>query len=175
MNIYIILSIVVTLVAIISLITIISLNKLKKYKEIMNKAENNIENCLEKKLDLIIAINTEVKKVVTEKDYLKDYITIKDLIISNIEKDIKLDEATTLIYKLLNDYTKLNSSQKLKKEIEELKHNNEKLISSKNIFNKNALISNNLIKNFPNNIFAKIFNYKIRSYYNNKAEGQDNF
>ena len=48
--------------------------------------EKQYNKALNTKLDLIIAINSEVKKVTNKKDYLKDYISIRDLIITNIEK-----------------------------------------------------------------------------------------
>lgn len=175
MNIYIVILVVVVIIAILSLITFISLNKLKGYKEKMDIAEKNIDSCLDKKLELIISINGDIKKIITEKDYLKDYVGIKDLIMTNIEKDIKLNEAYSLINKLIVDNDKLSKNDKVNKKMAELRKNDEKLVSSKNLFNKAALVSNNTIKTFPNNIVSKLFNYKIRSYYNNKAEDVDNF
>lgn len=175
MNIYIVILVVVAIIAILSLITFISLNKLKGYKEKMDIAEKNIDSCLDKKLELIISINGDIKKIITEKDYLKDYVGIKDLIMTNIEKDIKLNEAYSLINKLIVDNDKLSKNDKVNKKMAELRKNDEKLVSSKNLFNKAALVSNNTIKTFPNNIVSKLFNYKIRSYYNNKAEDVDNF
>ena len=44
------------------------------------------------------------------------------------------------------------------------------------MFNQNAILSNQLIKNFPNNIIAKIAKFKIRSFYtNNKTDGEETF
>ena len=176
MNIYIFILVVVAIIAILTLITFISLNKLKKYKEKMDIAEKNIDSCLEKKLELIININSDIKKIITDKDYLKDYVGIKDLMMTNTQKDIKLNEAYNLINKVIIDYDKLSKNEKFNKKIMELRRNDEKLVSSKILFNKAALESNNIIKTFPNNIIAKLFNYKIRSYYNNnKTEDMDNF
>ena len=176
MNIYIVILVIVAILAILSLITLISISKLKGYKEKMDIAEKTIDACLDKKVDLVISINGEIKKLVDEKDYLKDYVCIKDLMMTNIEKDIKLNEASVMINKLMTDYDKLSKNEKLNKQITELRKNDEKLVSAKNMFNKAALLSNNLIKTFPNNIISKLFNYKIRSYYNNnKTEDMDNF
>lgn len=175
MNIYIVILVIVAILSILILITFISLNKLKGYKEKMVIAEKNIDTCLDKKLELIISINGDIKKIISEKDYLKDYVGIKDLIMTNIEKDIKLSEAYTLLNKLILDNDKMIKSEKISKKMAELRRNDEKLVSSKNLFNKAALVSNNTIKTFPNNIIAKLFNYKIKSYYNNKTEDMDNF
>jgi LemA protein len=166
---------IIAIISIVVLITFISLNKLKKYNERILIAEKNIDSNLEVKLNSIITINNELKKGNDEKDYLKEYIQIKDSLITNIEKDIKLDEAEKLINKLLIDNTKLSSSNKIKKQLVELRKTNEKIVSSKNMYNKNALLNNNLIKTFPTNIIAKIFKYKIISYYNNKTDDKDNF
>lgn len=160
------------IIAVIALIFFMSLNKLKKYKEKMDKAESIIDEELNKKLELIIKINGEVKKVTGKKDYLKDYIS-KDFIITNIEKDIKLDEAVKLINDLMLDFSELNKDKNFIKNINDLKSINEVLVSAKNMFNQNAIESNKIIKVFPNNIVAKIANIKIRSFYNYKNENEE--
>jgi len=167
MNIYLILLILFMLIAILALLYFSGYNKLKKYKERMDKAENLIDINLNKKLDLIININGEVKKVTGKKDYLKDYISIRDLIIQNIEKDLKLEEAEKLINDLMNDFTELNNDKNFKKFIKELRELDEILTSAKNMFNQNAVLSNQIIKTFPNNLIAKTAKFRIRSFYNN--------
>lgn len=175
MNIYILILIIVAFISILALIIYSSIIKLKDYKERMDKANITIEENLEKKLNAIITINGDIKKS-TDKDYLKDYINIKDLIMTNIEKDSRLNEASKLIYKLIMDNQKLGTSEKIKKQLNELRTIDEVLTSSKNIYNKCALLSNNALKTFPYNIVGKLFNYKIRSYYiNNKTDDGDSF
>ena len=120
---------IIAIISIVVLITFISLNKLKKYNERILIAEKNIDSNLEVKLNSIITINNELKKGNDEKDYLKEYIQIKDSLITNIEKDIKLDEAEKLINKLLIDNTKLSSSTKIKKQLVELRKTNEKILN----------------------------------------------
>lgn len=176
MNIYIILLIIFAILAILALIYYSSYTKLKNYKEKMEKAENIIDINLTKKLELIITINGEVKKVTGKKDYLKDYVSIRDLIITNIEKDLKLDEAVKLINDLVIDFNELNNDSEFKKIIKNLREIDEVLISAKNVFNQNAVLSNQLIKTFPNNLIAKISKFKFRSFYNNnKTEDTETF
>lgn len=176
MNLYILLLIIFAVAAILALLYFSGYSKLKKYKEKMDKAEQIIEANLEKKLELIISINTEVKKVTGKKDYLKDYISIKELIITNIEKDLKLEEAVKLINELMLDFTELNNDEDFINNLNALRKTDEILVSAKNLFNQNAVYSNQLIKNFPNNIIAKIANFKIRSFYtNNKTDDQETF
>ena len=167
MNIYLILLIVFALIAIIALLYFSGHSKLKKYKEKMLKAENIIDENLNQKLNLIITINGEVKKVTGKKDYLKDYVSIQNLIITNIEKDLKLDEAVKLINDLMVDFTELNNDTEFNELMKKLREIDEVLTSAKNMFNQNAVQSNQLIKTFPNNIIAKVGKFKIRSFYNN--------
>lgn len=176
MNIYLILLIIFMLIAIAALLYFSGYTKLKKYKEKMDKAESIIDSNLNKKLDLVININAEVKKVTGKKDYLKDYISIRDLIIQNIEKDLKLEEAEKLINDLMNDFTELNTDKEFNKLIKQLRETDEVLTSAKNMFNQNAVLSNQLIKAFPNNIVAKIAKFRIRSFYsNNKTDDNETF
>lgn len=175
MNIYFIILIIFTIVAIFFLLYMSGYNKLKKYKEKMDKAESIIDSNLNKKLDIIISMNSAVKKVTGKKDYLKDYISIRDLIITNIEKDLKLEEAEKLLGDLMTDFTELNTDVEFKKLIKKLRETDELLISAKNLFNQNAVNSNQLIKTFPNNIVAKIAKFKIRSFYNNKTDDNESF
>ena len=163
------------IVATIALIFFNSLGKLKQYKEKMDNAETIIDENLNKKLDLIIAANGDVKKVTGKKDYLKEYISLRDFIITNMEKDLKLTEAYKLIIDLTNDFNELRKDENFVKNIEELKRIDEILTSAKNIYNQNAINSNKLIKVFPNNIIAKISKIKIRCYYDNKTDSEETF
>lgn len=175
MNFWFIVVFIIMIIAIIALIFFSSYSKLKQYKEKMDNAESIIDENLNKKLDLIIAINGLVKKVTGKKDYLKEYVSIRDLIITNIEKDLKLDEAVKLINDLKVDFQELNNDDEFLKNINRLREVNEVLVSAKNVFNQNAIISNKIIKTFPNNLVAKISKFKIRSFYNNKTEDGETF
>ena len=177
MNSIMIIVLIITIIAIFALIYFSSLTRLKEYKERMDRAENIIDANLNKKLDLIISLNGEVKKVTGKKDYLKDYVSIRDLIITNNEKDFKLDEAVKLINDLTNDYEELSNDKEFNKKMQNLREIDELLVSAKNTFNQNALKSNQLIKTIPYNIIAKIAKMRIRSFYstNNKTDSEEVF
>ena len=176
MKFYIILAIIIMILAILVFTYFVCVTKLKKYQEKMNKAEEIIDENLNKKLDLVITLNGTIKKVTGKKDYLKDYISIRDLIITNIEKDMKLNDAIKLINELTSDYSDLNSDKEFMKTFKTIKELDEVLVSAKNLFNQNAVHSNQLIKSFPYNIVAKIAKYRIRGFYTtNKTDDGDNF
>ncbi len=175
MNIYIIIAIVFVILSIIVLVFTIGYTNLKKNKEKMDKAEEIIDLNLNKKIDIIMAINNSIKKVTGKKDYLKEYMVVKDAIITNIEKDLKLEEAVRLINELSKDFTAINSDKEFIKNYQALREVDEILVAAKNLFNKNALESNQLLKSFPYSLISKITNFKIRSYYStiNKTDDEN--
>lgn len=164
--------ILILIISVLLLIYFIGINRLKNYKEKMIKAENIINENLIKKQDIIININTNIKKLNDKKDYLKDYLN-KDEEISNIEKDFKLDEANNLINNLAYDFKKLAKDSDFNKKLQSLREINESLVAAKNIYNDNAILNNKLIKQFPYNIIAKITNYQVITLYNNNKTDEE--
>lgn len=176
MDFYIALAVIVMIIAILVFTYFACITNLNKYQEKIDKAEVIIEENLNKKLDLVNNLNNTIKKVTGKKDYLKDYTSIKNLNITNIEKDMKLNEGIKLIDELTSDYRDLNKDKEFMKTFNSLREIDEALVSAKNLFNKNAIKSNQLIKKFPYNIVSKIAKYRIRSFYTtNKTDDGDNF
>ncbi len=173
MNLFLIIIVIVAIIGALLLLYFTSVSKLNQYKERMKKAESIIEENLEKKQSIIININTSIKKVTGKKDYLKEFIAPDNFINSNIEKDLKLDEAVKLINELNSDFNDLNKDNEFNKYMKNLREIDEVLTGAKNMFNQNAVTSNGLLKTFPYNVISKISNYKIRSYYNNKTDDGD--
>ncbi len=171
MNGLLIILVIIALGAGLALIYFSCTSKLSQFKDRMVKAEEIIEENLEKKQKVIVNINGIIQKITSKKEYLKEYISTDDMIISNIEKDLKLDEAIKLINELSSDYDELNKDTEFNKAIKNLREIDETLTSAKNLFNQNALKSNTLLKNIPYNIIGKISKHKPRSYYNtNKTD-----
>lgn len=142
-------------------------NNLVNYKLKIEKAEGIIDESLRNKYDIINKLNLTIKKVIPKKDYLKEYIELKDKKISNYELDRKLIEAYNIIIDLKNDYQELDTKE-FNKEIKEMDKINETLISCKNYYNKNTGELNQIIRKFPTNIVAHIHNYKIKPFFDGK-------
>lgn len=142
-------------------------NKLATYKLKIEKAEGIIDESLRQKYDLITKLNIAIKKVVTKKDYLKEYIDLKDKRISNYELDRKLTEAFNLILEVKGDYKELDTKE-FNKNIREIDRINETLTSCKVYYNKNTSELNELIRKIPTNIVAKINGYKIKPFFDGK-------
>lgn len=151
----------------IAIFYVITYNNLVNYKIKIEKAEGIIDESLRQKYDLIAKMNLAIKKVVTKKDYLKDYIDLKDKRISNYELDRKLTEAMNIILEVKNDFEELNTKE-FNSDLKEVNVINETLISCKNYYNKNTTELNQLIRKFPSNIVAKIHRYKIKPFFDGK-------
>ena len=157
----------IIIVGIIAIAYVITYNNLVNYKIKIEKAEGIIDENLRQKYDLIVKMNIAIKKVVTKKDYLKDYIDLKDKRISNYELDRKLTEAMNIILEVKNDYNELDNKE-FNNELKEINIINETLTSCKTYYNKNTTEFNQIIRKFPSNIVAKIHRYKIKPFFDGK-------
>ena len=158
---------IIIIISIIALIYVITYNNLVNYKIKIEKAEGIIDENLRQKYDLIAKLNIAIKKVVTKKDYLKEYIDLKDKRISNYELDRKLTEAMNIILEVKNDHSELDTKE-FNKDLKEIERINETLISCKTYYNKNTTELNQIIRKFPSNIIAKIHHYKIKPFFDGK-------
>lgn len=167
MNTVSIILLIIIIISIIALVYVITYNNLVNYKIKIEKAEGIIDENLRQKYDLIAKLNIAIKKVVTKKDYLKEYIDLKDKRISNYELDRKLTEAMNIILEVKNDHSELDTKE-FNKDLKEIERINETLISCKTYYNKNTTELNQIIRKFPSNIVAKIHRYKIKPFFDGK-------
>ena len=165
---------IVIAVSILAIIYINSYNDLQYLKTKIEQAEAVIDDSLRKKYDLIVKANTIVKKELkSKKEFFKDLKTLKDLKISNFDFDRKLIEYQNTLNDLISDHEKLINNHDLSNIIYDIKSEDERLISSKDYYNKNTTESNHLIRKFPSLIIAKILHYKIRPYFDGKNMQDD--
>jgi len=161
--------ILIILGSIIGIIYVNSYNKLQYLRTKIEQSENIIDESLRNKYDMIVKINALIKKVIKEKkDYLKDYVNLKNHKITNFDLDRKLIEAVNIINELQNDYSKINDNEEIKSLLNEIKTTDEKLSAVKNYYNKNISLCNQLIRKFPSLIVAKIHNFKIKPFFDGK-------
>lgn len=146
---------------------VITYNTIITYKLKIEKAEGIIDEALRKKYDTITQANGLIKKVITKKDYLKEFMELKDKRISNYDLDRKLTEAYNLILELKNDHSELDTKE-FNKFIKEINQINEELVSCKNYYNKNTSELNKIIQKIPTNIVAKINRCKIKPFFDGK-------
>lgn len=155
------------IIGILAILYAVTYNNLITYKLKIEKAEGIIDESLRQKYDNIAKLNVMIKKVITKKDYLKEYIDLKDKRISNYELDRKLTEAENIIFEVKNDYSELDNKD-FNKELRDINRINENLISGKNYYNRNTSELNKIIRTFPTNIVAKIHRFKIKPFFDGK-------
>lgn len=161
--------IIVIIIGILGIIYINYYNKLQFLKTKIEQAENIADESLRNKYDLIVKINSLIKKALkTKKDYLKECINLKDKKISNFELDRELVEALTIIDTLISDHEKLENNHDLQDILFEIKNIDEKLSAAKTYYNKNTTEANELIRTFPCVVIAKIHKFKTRPYFDGK-------
>ena len=158
---------IIIIIGVLALIYVMTYNNLVNYKIKIEKAEGIIDENLRRKYDLIAKMNIAIKKVVNKKDYLKEYIELKDKRISNYELDRKLTEAMNIILEVKNDYGELDTKE-FNNDLKEINAINETLTSCKTYYNKNTTELNQIIRKFPSNIVAKIHRYKIKPFFDGK-------
>ncbi len=162
----------IIIIATLAIIYINTYNKLQYYKIRIEISENTIDENLRKKYDLICELNTEIKAITKEKDYLKEFIELKNKKLTNYESDRKLIEAIILIKELKNDYNELNSKE-FNFIFNKIKKIDQELIAAKNFYNKFTAELNIIIRKFPTNLIARNHKFKIKPYFDNKNM-QDN-
>lgn len=149
-------------------------NKLQYLKTKIEQSENIIDDSLRAKYDMIVKINIIVKKVIkNKKEYLKEYVNLKNHKISNFDLDRKLVEAMNVIYELRNDFTNLEKEEEFNQLLREIKTTDERLSAVKNYYNKNTNSCNELIRKFPSMVIAKIHKFKIKPFFDGKDMQDD--
>lgn len=169
MNIATIFLTIIIILGVLGIIYVNAYNKLQYLKTKVEQAENIADESLRNKYDNIVKINTVIQKnLKSKKEYLKDYINLKDKKISNFELDRELVEAMTIIKTLINDYDKLENNHEIQDILYEIKNIDEKLSAAKTYYNKNTTESNELIRKFPSVVVAKIHKFKTKPYFDGK-------
>lgn len=161
--------IIIIILGIIGIVYINAYNKLQFLKTKIEQAENIADESLRAKYDNIVKINGIIKKTLkSKKDYLKEYIDLKDKKISNFELDRELIEAMSTIESLINDHEKLENNHDIQEIIYEIKNIDEKLAAAKTYYNKNTTESNQIIRTFPSVLVAKVHKLKTKPYFDGK-------
>ena len=161
--------IIIIILGVLGIIYINSYNKLQFLKTKVEQAENIADESLRQKYDVIGKINIIIKKEIKgKKDYLKEFIDLKEKKISNFELDRKLVEAVNIINSLVSDNDALSKNHDLQDMLYEIKNIDEKLSAAKTYYNKNTTESNAIIRKFPSVVVAKIHKIKTKPYFDGK-------
>lgn len=165
----IILLILVIILGILGIIYIVNYNKMQYLKTKIEQSEGLIDETLRERYDLLVRANDIIKNTLNDdKDYLKEYINLKNKNITNFEMDRLLRKAFIVLNKYKDDYKELQNNKELKDICIIIKESNEKLTATTSYFNKNTNLLNGYIRKFPSNIIAKINKFTIKPFFDGK-------
>jgi len=134
----------------------------------ITEAETNINSALNKKFDLlnrsiaIIKANTKINK-----EILENIIKLRSRKINDFELDKELDIAEIEFNTIKQEHISLKEIDNFAKLHNSLTEANEQLLAAKLYYNDYITKYNKLIRYFPSNIIAKIFNFKEKSFHEN--------
>ena len=154
-------------ISLISCIFVIFNNKFQFSIIKIDKAEEDIDIYLQKKLELLNRIRPILKKelkddnILIELDGSFDEINNKDK--HNILRNIYND-----LFKILDDNEKLLKSDTLVSILESLNDNEEDIVGAIRFYNDTVVDFNQLIVSFPSKIIALFKGYKKKEFYNNE-------
>ena len=146
---------------------VIMYNKIKTQILKINSVENEIDESLRTKYDLITKLAAEIKQI--DKD-IKDFDEIdnlKDKNISSFEFERELIEFESKIYNI-KDTSKLSKNVEFNNLWYEMTKLTTNLKGEQKYYNENTTIYNNLVSKFPSNIVAKIMQLDEKKYFDGK-------
>ena len=115
MQVFFIVLIIVFIFGILGILYVSNYNNLQYKKTKIEQAEGLIDEVLRKRYDIVVRTSDIIKTSLKEKkDYLKEYVQLKDVKISNFDLDRKLKEAMNIIQKLKNEYPELQNNTNMK-------------------------------------------------------------
>lgn len=174
MQVFFIVLIIVFIFGIFGILYVSNYNNLQYKKTKIEQAEGLIDEVLRKRYDIVVRTSDIIKTSLKEKkDYLKEYVQLKDVKISNFDLDRKLKEAMNIIQNLKNDYPELQNNSNMKEIVIEIKDTDEKLSAAIAYYNRYTNELNELIRKFPSNMIASFHHFKIKLFFDGKDMSDD--
>lgn len=149
--------------------------QLSFYKIRIDKAEEQIEQELNNRYEIVKEIQKTIEK--STKKELKIYKDLDELknkkTISTIEYDKLLNELVEMIYLIETDYPKISKKKDFKETIVKLNESNTIIQADKTFYNDNNKELVALLKIFPTSIIGKLRGLSINPYYEVKEIKED--
>ena len=158
---------VIVVISIIAFIIVMFNNKFELANIKIEKAEEDIELFLKKKLDLLQRTRPIVKKALRTKEFMEDLDRVSSDL-TNLEMHITLKKIYNELFKAMDEHEKLYKSEPLLKILDELNDNEEDIIGAIKFYNDTVVDFNKLVVTFPSSIIAVFKGYKKHEFYNNE-------
>ena len=148
-------------------VLVIYYNKYELANIKIEKAEEDIEIYLKKKLELLGRTRPIVKKATKSKEFMEDLDKIP-VDAPNMEINAMLKKVYNELYKALDEHEKLYKSEALMKILEDLNSTEEDIVGAIKFYNDTVVEFNKLVVSFPSNVIALFKRYKKLDFYNNE-------
>lgn len=133
----------------------------------IEKAEEDIDIYLQKKLELLNRTRPIIKKELKLDDYMTELDVSFDEV-NNKEMHNTLKNVYNSLFKTLDEHEKLLKSDTLLSILESLNNNEEDIVGAIKFYNDTVVEFNQLIVSFPSKIISILKRYKKKDFYNNE-------
>ena len=175
----IVLIVIIAIVAIIAFTFIGNYNKMVTLQEKIDNATGNLENQLQRRMDLIPNLvntvkgftsheNEIIEKVTTAREKLAGANSIEE----KSEADAELTSSLKALMVIVENYPDLKSSDNFIQLSDELAGTENRIAVARKEYNDAVTEYNTTIKKFPNNIISGMFGFEKATYFEAK-EGAD--
>ncbi|MBQ9019556.1 MAG: LemA family protein [Bacilli bacterium] len=158
---------IIVIISFLSFIFVIFNNKYELVNIKIDKANEDIELYLKKKIELLDRTRPIIKKALKTKEFMEDLDKIP-VDAPNIEVNSMLKKIYNELFKALDEHEKLYKSDALVKILDELNNTEEDIIGAIKFYNDTVVEFNKLVVSFPSNIIALFKRYKKMDFYNNE-------
>ena len=158
----------IILIFIIIIYGIIFYNVTVKQINNVEQANSTIDVYLQQRIDLIPNLVDCVKEYEKfEKETLEDIVKLRTEFLKNknTKEGIYIDEKLNNIILIAENYPELKANEQFLNLEKQLTKMENQLQASRRLYNLEVEKYNNLIKIFPNNIIAKIFNFEEKEFF----------
>lgn len=160
---------VIIIVGALGILYIFQYNKLQHSKTKIDHAECLIDEALRDKYDVLVRADKLIKsELKSDKTYFKGLDKVKNANISNFDLDRKLTEYINVAEQIKADFPDLATNKNFKEILNDDKKISEKLQAAKSYYNKYTSELNDMIRQFPSNIVAKMHSIAIKPFFDGK-------
>lgn len=164
------LGIFIVIIALVTLFIVVKYNSLIAKKNLVNEGWGGIDIYLKKRFDLIPNLVNTVKGYTShEANTLVELTKMRSQVSSISDKIVdaqKIDKAIANIKVVAENYPELKASDNFKNLQEQLNQVESDLVMARRYYNGTVRQYNTAIQQFPNNLIASLFNFKVAEFYN---------
>lgn len=171
---------VIVLIGVLVLFFISSYNKMVSVSEDVDSKYSTIEVQLERRADLIPNLVSTVKGYITHEKDVIDNITSarQNLLNASTVKDKanannELSNALNALAVVVENYPDLKANENFINLQDELSGTENRIATARKDYNDSVKDYNTLIKSFPNNIMAGMFNFEVKDYFEAKETSNE--